>query len=97
MGHGNATKPLFYHIWACGSQVVLIVLSGFHFITELQTEYNGNSRLEGHYVVVQRSEQLGCVNISKLNRLVEPYYNEIKSRVFKVLQHSTLIVIRRYI
>ena len=26
MGHGNGNKPLFYHIWACGSQVVLNVL-----------------------------------------------------------------------
>ena len=27
MGHGNGIKPLFYHIWACGSQVVLNVLN----------------------------------------------------------------------
>ena len=38
VGHGNGTKPLFYHIWACGLQVVLIVLRGklllLHYISQ---------------------------------------------------------------
>ena len=34
MGHENGIKPLFYHIWACGSQVVLNVLSGVDGITK---------------------------------------------------------------